>query len=169
MTNTQTQQTQRKSKTPYIFFGIFLVLIVSTVFLHIQNNRFLNQQKTTKTSIENTQKTIDTLSDAKSLEGFQKSAIILKKQQEERIQWSKIVPKILTLESNILTFSNFTIDPEKNIIINGETRSINNVSVLINTIKKDKELSEAFVSSIKINEEATGPYPVSFTINFESK
>lgn len=138
-----------KNTKPIVLWGIAFVLLgVWTGSLWWQKDTAEKEAQQLLTSIENIKKQLVEKQEGKSLRSISESVRILKKAEEARTPWSKIMQNVLQYETAGLTFETFSISPEKNISVSASAKNLNQIKQLIQRLQNEPSVQGAFVSSV---------------------
>lgn len=169
MEHKNTQKKLSKNRFGRALVILFILVLLGTGYFRYQIYATEAYHAKLNTSIQNTQKTIQSLQTSDDRPDHFISASILKQKEKERILWSEIIPTLLEFESNVMTFHNFNIDSKKNISVNGSTRSMQNIPSLITKIKDHPTLQNPFVASVASSTDSDSTLPVSFSLTLQSR
>jgi len=135
---------------PKLVYGAVILSLLLAVGVGVDEWHLRNQMSSLQAENSTLEKNITQLETQDQVGAVYASKRILDKAQAARVQWSSVATDVLSQEAATedIKFKQVTVNPEGEVIINGEATNLKSVAVLIQKLRLAEGFQGPFVPAI---------------------
>ncbi len=149
--------TEKQSRFGLVGLVAFILLAAAVVWcalLWTQKAKLGGELTDAKQAIENVQESMRSIQQNENISDQLAAATILRKVEPGSVTWSKLVDRLLDLESGNTRFTGYSTNRSKQVFITGRAPNYTDVASLVDTIQEDSLLGGIFAESIIENRQS---------------